>query len=203
VPEPAYGSLSILVIDDSRDMREIIGAVLTGIGVTKLHFAADGASGLASVSAYDFDIVFVDQEMPGHRGLDVIREIRKRKDGKQFLPIIMLTGHSDLRHLVEARDAGVTEFLCKPVTARTIVERLLTVIHRPRPFIRCATYFGPDRRRGGRGAFDGPERRGGTANTIVPPPFKRSKSGPGAAARARVGGEGGRLSAELRPPVKA
>ncbi|MFD1192013.1 response regulator [Phenylobacterium conjunctum] len=201
MPEPDYGRLSILVVDDSRDMREIIGAVLTGVGVTKLHFAADGASGLASVAAYDFDIVFVDQEMPGYRGLDVIRAIRGRRDGKQFLPIIMLTGHSDLRHLVEARDAGVTEFLCKPVTARAIVERLLTVIHRPRPFIRCATYFGPDRRRGDRCAFDGPERRATKADAIAPPRVGRPRSGAGA--RGRLGGNGGHLGAERRPPIKA
>lgn len=193
MPGPDYGRLSILVIDDSRDMREIVGAVLSGIGVTKLTFATDGESGLAAIAAYDFDIVFVDQEMPGCCGVDVIRQVRARKDGKQYLPLIMLTGHSDLRHLVEARDAGVTEFLCKPVTARTIVERLLAVIHRPRPFIRSEGYFGPDRRRGHREAFGGAERRSASADLIfVAPPGKPPKPAARPANGGRIGLRSGR-----------
>jgi CheY-like chemotaxis protein len=156
---PNYGRLSILVIDDSRDMREILRSVLMAIGVTDLHFATDGDGGLAVVAGHAIDIVFVDEEMPNRRGLDVIRAIRRRSDAKKFTPIIMLTGHADLRHLIAARDAGVTEVLCKPVTARAIVERLLMVIHHPRPFVRSATYFGPDRRRGRRDGFSGPDRR--------------------------------------------
>lgn len=63
------------------------------------------------------------------------------------MPIIMLTGHADLVHVGHARNRGVTEFLCKPVTAKTILDRLNTVIMHPRPFVFAETFFGPDRRR--------------------------------------------------------
>ena len=54
----------------------------------------------------------------------------------------------------------MTEFICKPVTARTILTRLETVIFNPRPFVETPSYFGPDRRRNTLGAYIGPERRG-------------------------------------------
>lgn len=166
---PNYATLSILVIDDSRDMRTIIGSVLAAIGVTRLKFASGGAAGLMAIAEQDFDVIFVDQEMPGVRGIEVIRAVRGRTDAKRFLPIIMLTGHADLRHLVGARDAGVNEFLRKPVTARSIVERLLAVIHRPRDFVRTPTYFGPDRRRTCGVDGDSPElgRRKGDPKEIL------------------------------------
>ena len=59
----------------------------------------------------------------------------------------MITGHAEISRVAEARDAGVTEFLVKPITAHALFDRISSVIARPCPFIRTATYFGPDRRR--------------------------------------------------------
>jgi DNA-binding response OmpR family regulator len=75
------------------------------------------------------------------------------------LPIIMMTGHSEKSRVVEARDAGVTEFVAKPLTAKAVLERIQAVIYRPRPFVRTATYFGPGRRRRDDPTFAGPWRR--------------------------------------------
>lgn len=76
-----------------------------------------------------------------------------------YLPVIMITGHSERSRVIEARDAGVNEFVVKPLTARALLSRLDSVIMRPRPFIRCRTYFGPDRRRIHNPQFSGPYRR--------------------------------------------
>ena len=83
------------------------------------------------------------------------------------MPIIMLTGHSDRLRLDAARDRGVTEFLCKPVTARAILSRLEAVILQPRPFVNAAKYFGPDRRRIRQGVYDGPMRRMTDVSEVV------------------------------------
>ncbi|MFN9711577.1 MAG: response regulator, partial [Alphaproteobacteria bacterium] len=74
-------------------------------------------------------------------------------------PVVMITGHSTYLRVSEARDAGVTEFLAKPLTARGVVERLLQAIENKRPFIRSKSYFGPDRRRRTDPNFPGPWRR--------------------------------------------
>jgi DNA-binding response OmpR family regulator len=81
-----------------------------------------------------------------------------------------LTGHCDKRRVMTARDAGVTEFLAKPISAKALYQRILNVVVSPRPFIRTKTYFGPDRRRNTSNAYIGPERRNnGKAEVIQQP----------------------------------
>jgi hypothetical protein len=66
-----------------------------------------------------------------------------------------------------ARDAGVTEFLAKPISAKGLYERIVNVVASPRPFIKTKSYFGPDRRRMISPNYVGPERRkGGKADVI-------------------------------------
>jgi two-component system, chemotaxis family, chemotaxis protein CheY len=82
------------------------------------------------------------------------------------VPIIMLTGHSEKKRVTAARDAGVTEFLAKPISAKSLYERVLNIVVNPRPFIRAKGYFGPDRRRNASANYTGPERRKGQADII-------------------------------------
>ena len=152
-------ALKILVIDDNAQMRSILGTVLVAAGVGKLHYAADGRQGLRALAEFKPDLCYVDYEMPVMNGLDFLSAVRALPGEDRFMPVIMLTGHSDMPRLNGARDRGVTEFLTKPVTARTILTRLNAVIVRPRPFASCASYFGPDRRRRDAVNYDGPRRR--------------------------------------------
>jgi two-component system chemotaxis response regulator CheY len=154
-------ALRVLVIDDSREMCTIVGTVLAAAGVGHLHYAQDGRRGLEVMANYSVDVAYVDHEMPGMNGLEFIRAVRGMQSEARYLPIIMLTGHSDVKHLNDARDIGVTEFLCKPVTAKAILTRLNAVIMDPRPFVMAETFFGPDRRRTRTGEYDGPKRRAG------------------------------------------
>jgi two-component system, chemotaxis family, chemotaxis protein CheY len=84
-----------------------------------------------------------------------------------YVPIIMLTGHSEKKRVMSARDAGITEFLAKPISAKALYQRILNVVANPRPFIKTKNYFGPDRRRNVNPNYVGPERRkGGNADVI-------------------------------------
>jgi two-component system chemotaxis response regulator CheY len=152
-------ALRILVIDDSREMCTIIGTVLAAAGVGHLHYAQNGRLGLEIMRAYSIDVAYVDQEMPVMSGLAFIKAVRKIDGPERFMPIIMLTGHSDVPHISAARDTGVTEFLCKPVTAKAILDRLNAVIMEPRPFMEAGDFFGPDRRRTRGRTYEGPKRR--------------------------------------------
>jgi DNA-binding response OmpR family regulator len=83
------------------------------------------------------------------------------------VPIIMMTGHTERTRVTAARDAGITEFLAKPISAKGLYQRVYSVVAQPRPFIKTATYFGPERRRTSNAKYAGPERRrGGAAETI-------------------------------------
>ena len=76
-----------------------------------------------------------------------------------YVPIIMLTGHTELHRVCEARDAGVNEFLAKPISAKALYSRVASIIEFPRPFIRTKSYFGPCRRRRNLGAPRGMKER--------------------------------------------
>ncbi|HEX5380241.1 MAG TPA: response regulator [Phenylobacterium sp.] len=151
--------LNLLIIDDNAQMRTIVGTVLAGAGVRKLHYAPDGRKGLESLARVRPDVVFVDYEMPRMNGLEFLKALRYSPGEERFTPVIMLTGHSDMPRLNAARDLGVNEFLTKPVTAKTILQRLAAVIFRPRPFVNYPSYFGPDRRRRSSDTYAGPYRR--------------------------------------------
>src|SRR3954453_18482091 len=88
----------------------------------------------------------------------------------------MLTGHSEKRRVTVARDAGVTEFLAKPISAKGLYQRILNVVASPRPFIKTKTYFGPDRRRNLTSAYMGPERRVGEKHEVLAQPSLLDKA---------------------------
>jgi len=156
-------ALDLLVVDDNAQMRTIIGTVLAAAGVRKLHYASDGRRGLEVIKQTAIDVTFVDYEMPVMNGLDFLSAVRGLTTSDRYMPMIMLTGHSDLKRILAARDRGVNEFLGKPVTANSILTRLETVILHPRPFVQAPCYFGPDRRRRTLSDYAGPWRRSGDA----------------------------------------
>jgi DNA-binding response OmpR family regulator len=105
-------------------------------------------------------VAIVDFRMDPVDGVEFTRQVRNGGGGDSpYLPIIMLTGYADRTRVFEARDAGVTELIVKPVTAQAMIARLNAVIHHPRPFIRSVDYFGPCRRRTANPNYIGPERR--------------------------------------------
>ncbi|MGZ9114146.1 MAG: response regulator [Brevundimonas sp.] len=142
------GSLTVLIVDDSEQMRAIAATVLAGAGVRGIRSVESGASALEVLRTEEIDVAIVDYRMTPMNGIEFVRLVRNCPASRNpYLPIVMMTGHADLSLIREARDAGVTEFLVKPITARALIDRLQAVILRPRPFVKLAGYFGPDRRR--------------------------------------------------------
>ena len=151
----------MLLADDNAHMRTIVGAVLKSIGVKHLRESRNGAEALAILREWPADVAMIDFRMEPIDGVEFTRLVRNAKDSANiFLPIIMLTGYADRTRVIEARDAGVTELIVKPITAQAVIARLNSVIYHPRPFVRTESYFGPDRRRAANPEYKGPERRG-------------------------------------------
>jgi CheY-like chemotaxis protein len=160
-----FTKLRFLIIDDNAFMRKMLKALLHGFGAREVLEAEDGASGLEIFMTYSPDIIVVDWEMPILDGLEVTRMIRQPTTSvNPFAPVIMVTGHSERRRVAMAREAGVTEFLVKPISSKALYDRILTIVAFPRPFIRTKTYFGPDRRRGASNNYTGPDRRKSNAD---------------------------------------
>jgi CheY-like chemotaxis protein len=153
-------SIQVLLVDDNQHMRAITSAVLQSAGVRKVREASDGAAGLEILRQQTIDLAIVDFNMFPLDGVEFTRLVRNSPDtANPYLPIIMMTGHSEKSRVYEARDAGVTEFVVKPITAKAILDRIQAVIFRPRPFVKTDGYFGPDRRRTGTTGYKGPMRR--------------------------------------------
>lgn len=143
-----FRELRVLIIDDSRHMRLIIKSILLALGCKHIKEAGDGAVAFKEMQNFPCDLIIVDWYMEPLDGLDFVRLVRTAKDSRNpYVPIIMLSGFTEYRRVAEARDAGVNEFLAKPVSVESLGNRIKSLINNPRPFIRTKNYFGPCRRR--------------------------------------------------------
>lgn len=157
---PAMGRLNVLIVDDNKHMITIVKTLLRGFGIGRFLEASDAAEAFDMVRSEHIDFIIVDYLMDILDGTDFIRLVRTGDDSPNpFVPIIMLTAYSERSKVIAARDAGVTEFCCKPVTATELFRKVQSIVNNPRPFIRTPTFFGPDRRRMKSDTYRGPERR--------------------------------------------
>jgi two-component system chemotaxis response regulator CheY len=163
-----FNRLRFLVVDDNAHMRRIMRTLLHGFGARDVYEAEDGAAGLEAFTHYVPDIVITDWAMPIFDGLEFTQMIHQPSaNSNAYVGVIMLTGHSEKKRVTDARDARVTEFLAKPISAKGLYQRIVNVVANPRPLIKTKTYFGPDRRRNVNPNYVGPERRkGGKADVI-------------------------------------
>lgn len=155
-----FETLKALVVEDNRHMRALLRELLHALGIQDVVDAADGAAAIELMRHHKSDLVLSDMAMRPMDGIEFTRHVRNSDHSPNpFVPIIMITGHTE-RHRVEAaRDAGVTEFLAKPITATNLYARIAEILERPRAFVRCDSYFGPDRRRKAVDDYAGPWRR--------------------------------------------
>lgn len=152
--------ITVMVVDDNSHMRSLLKELLKSIGVNEIREAADPGDAFEMMRTSPIDVLLVDLSMPMIDGVEFVQMIRTSDDSpNKFLPIIMVTGHSERSKVEAARDAGVNEFLVKPINAKSLLMRFQSVINTPRPFIKSSEYFGPDRRRGQVDNYDGPWRR--------------------------------------------
>jgi CheY-like chemotaxis protein len=153
-------ALNVLLVDDDAHAINIVRTLLRGFGIKQIDEAHDAADAFEKLKAQAFDLIIVDFLMKPLDGLDFIRLVRTAKDSANpSVPIIMLTAFADEERVKEARDAGVNGFLCKPVTATSLHQKIFSIVQSPKPFIRTGTYVGPCRRWRHDPGYRGPERR--------------------------------------------
>lgn len=157
--EPGLSKIKVLVVDDNAAMRGMVRAVLSAFGCSRVVEAADAKTALNAAIQSSFDIMIVDWKMAPIDGLTLVRRMRDPDQSPNpYLPIIMLSAYSEASKVRQAREAGVTEFLVKPFNTAALYARIVSIVNRPRPFVRTKHFFGPDRRRR-ETEHDGDERR--------------------------------------------
>lgn len=173
-----FNRISVMVVEDNLPMMEITKALLLAFGVGNVISASNGDIGFRRFCQYNPDIVIADWMMKPMDGITLTQRIRNAPDSPNpYVPVILMTGFSEKRRVLEARDAGVTEFLVKPFNARDLYKRIAQVIERPRQFVRSDDFFGPDRRRNKKTEeYAGPQRRETDEQNVLGGAFPDSKS---------------------------
>jgi two-component system, chemotaxis family, chemotaxis protein CheY len=163
-----FERLSVLVVDDNVHMRKLVATILHAFGIVQIHEAESGDGAWTTLREANPDVVVLDWVMEGMSGIELVKMIRTSPASPNpLVPVIMLTGHTSTEHVREARDAGINEFIAKPISVNTMMSRLRAVIEHPRPFVRTSSYFGPCRRRHGAEDYSGPDRRTENGKKLV------------------------------------
>ncbi len=159
-------ALCVLVVDDNQYMRKMVRNLLVNCGVKDIYEAGDGITALDTIRTVGPDVVVLDWEMPLLSGAELVRIVRSPGVFPMpDVPIIMLSGHGERWRVVEAVRLGVNEYLVKPVSAKALYDRLVSITLQPRPTVQLGDYYGPEPRKL---APDGVENVN-LAASLVPP----------------------------------
>ncbi|MDO9414327.1 MAG: response regulator [Pseudolabrys sp.] len=136
--------LKVLVVDDSAFARKITRALLNNLGIKAITEASDGIAALEVIRQAPPDVIILDWEMPLLNGPELVRIVRSPGVfPAPDVPIIMLSSHGDKRRVLEALTLGVNEFLCKPVSAKALLDRLVSILAKARESVQLDGYYGP------------------------------------------------------------
>ncbi|MAN80648.1 MAG: two-component system response regulator [Rhodospirillaceae bacterium] len=151
--------IKVLVAEDYAPMRKLLGQILFELNVGEFQMVASGQEAIQFLEDYPADLLLVDNIMDPIGGTDLTRLVRAGKTpADRHIPIIMVSGETSKELIIGARDAGVNEFLAKPISTRMVYQRFMNIIENPRPFVGTDDFYGPDRRRR-QMRFPGLERR--------------------------------------------
>ena len=145
--EKMIQALAVLVVDDNQYTRKMVRNLLINCGVKEVFEAADGIAALDAIRSIGPDVVVLDWEMPLLSGAELVRIVRSPGVFPMpDIPIIMLSAHGERWRVVEAVRLGVHEYLVKPVSAKSIYDRLAAIVAKPRPVVQRGDYYGPEPR---------------------------------------------------------
>ncbi len=143
-----FSALSAMCVDDSEFFLDVFTDILGAFGVKRVTTAVSAEAALEKLEQANPDIVFIDWEMAHDTCEDFLRAVRQNpKHPFRTIPIILVTGYTEIKRIHLARDLGINEFIVKPISAKNLHSRLVKLIENPRKFYMSRTYFGPDRRR--------------------------------------------------------
>lgn len=141
-------NVSILSVDPDPRSAELLRGVLRSLGFGRFHHAVSMQDALHILRTQTIDIMITEWDVADASCPEIIRYLRVDPDSpNKRLPVLVLTGKSRAHYVAAARDAGMTEFVVRPFTIRTLCQRISLIIDQPREFVINASFAGPDRRR--------------------------------------------------------
>jgi two-component system phosphate regulon response regulator PhoB len=120
----------VLLVDDDRDIRDVVGAMLDAVGLT-VESASSGEEALERVRTSAFDLLVLDWNLPGMTGVELCRLLRRDPD-LATLPVLFLTAHASSKDVVEAFASGADDYVVKPFRAPELGARIFGLLRRAR-----------------------------------------------------------------------
>jgi two-component system chemotaxis response regulator CheY len=113
-------SKTILAVDDSKTMRDMVSFTLKGAGYS-VEEAVDGKDGLNKAGGKSYNLVITDVNMPNMDGITLVRELRKLPAYKS-VPLLVLTTEADETKKAQGKEAGATGWIVKPFTPEKLIQ---------------------------------------------------------------------------------
>ncbi len=120
-------TMDVLIVDDYATMLRIVRSLLKQIGFTNVDEATDGAQALQKMRLKKYGLVISDWNMEPMTGIELLREVRQDADLKAT-PFIMVTAESKTENVVEAKKAGVSNYIVKPFNSETLKGKIASVL---------------------------------------------------------------------------
>ena len=141
------GGARILLLDNNQRSLGILASALSGFGVRNTHRSSTAEDAQRHLALHPVDLIVVDCDLDPMDGFDFVHWLRRSGiEENAFVPVVMVTGHTQLSKVRKARDCGANFIVAKPVTPCVLLERIVWVAKDPRPFVEAGRYMGPDRR---------------------------------------------------------
>lgn len=149
-----------LIVENSTMMRTIIGEMLRHFNVREIVKVANAEEAIVATNDQTFDFIILDFFLGSMDGGDFTRQLRRDETNRnRQTPILLVTAQPNHKEVLKARDCGINEMLAKPLSAKSLYNRLSAMLFHVRPFIVSTKYVGPCRRRRKLPPPDGVERR--------------------------------------------
>jgi two-component system chemotaxis response regulator CheY len=120
---PADPNIKILVVDDMSTMRRIVKNIMKQLGFANVEEAENGEEALIKLRAESFGFIISDWNMPVMTGIELLRAVRA-DDKLKTIPLLMVTAEAQKENLIEAIQAGVSNYIVKPFTAEVLQEKM-------------------------------------------------------------------------------
>jgi CheY-like chemotaxis protein len=137
---------AVLVLAGGSGM-DLLTQMLHGFGIRQPYRRFSALDAAQTCQEADLDLIVCDGALPDGEAYDFVADLRRSdSEPNRFCPVIILAGHTPLAQVAKARDCGANFVVAKPVTPRTLLERILWIAQETRPFVELDGYVGPDRR---------------------------------------------------------
>jgi DNA-binding response OmpR family regulator len=159
-------NVTTLLVDRDHFTRGLVAQMLRGFGMDSPTVCETGAQAKHHLLHHYADLCIIEAALTDMASADLIRWIRRQEKGPfRFVPIIVMSGYTQLRLVSAARDAGANLVVKKPVSPQNLFDRISWVARTVRPYIETGDFIGPDRRFRDIAPPDGVHRRETDAQT--------------------------------------